>query len=199
MLEVAAACTVAVAAVRRDGLSSVPMKWLRRAAIVLATLSPWTVTSGCRKRTPPSEPGPAASSPDSAKPAPQLHGTPDDAKAMLPKVVDHVKSVGRTQAFQDFTARRPPFFYRDLYVVCVDAHQVVVAHGGFPTYVGSDSFFKDMDGKNMAAAIRKAAAKGDATVRYTLRDDETNNTVEHKIGFFRRINDDVCGVVAHEG
>ena len=64
--------------------------------------------------------------------------------------------------------------------------------------MGSDSFFKDMDGKNMAVEIWKAAAKGDASVRYTLRDDETNNAVEHKIGLFRRINDDVCGAVAHE-
>jgi len=174
------------------------MKWLRRAAIVLTALSPWAVASGCRKRTPPSELGPAASSPDSVKPAPPIHGTRDDANAMLPKVVAHVKSVGRDQAFQDFNARKPPFSYQDIYVICVDVHQVVVAHGGFPTYVGSDSFFKDIDGKNMAAEIRKAAAKGEATVRYTLRDDETNNVVEHKIGFFRRVNDDVCGVVAHE-
>ena len=118
------------------------------------------------------------------------------AKAMLPKVVTRVKAGDRAQAFADFTARRPPFFDRGLYVVCVDARAVVVAHGGFPTYVGSESFFKDVNGRLLAPVIRDAAAQGDGALRYTIRDEETNNVVEHKIGFFVRIGDDVCGVVA---
>jgi hypothetical protein len=121
----------------------------------------------------------------------------EKAKPMLAKVVAHAKAVDRKQAFFAFTARKRPFFERDLYVVCVDAHLVVVAHGGFPTYVGSANFFKDVDGRLMAPVIWDAATKGDGTVRYTIRDDESNNVVERKIGFFKRVKDDVCGVVAH--
>jgi hypothetical protein len=130
-------------------------------------------------------------------PAKPGRGTPADAKAMLAKVAAHLKSVDRKQALFDFTARKRPFFDRDLYVVCVDVHLVVVAHGGFPTYVGSGQFFKDASGKMMAPVIWDAATKGNGTVRYSIRDDESNNAVDRKIGFFQRINDDVCGVVAH--
>jgi hypothetical protein len=119
------------------------------------------------------------------------------AKALLEKVIAHVKTVDRKRAFFEFTGRRRPFFERDLYVVCVDAHLVVVAHGGFPTYVGSANFFKDMNGTLMAPVIWDAATKGDGTVRYTIRDDETDNVVERKIGVFKRVKNDVCGVVAH--
>jgi cytochrome c len=133
-----------------------------------------------------------------AKPAPR---TPADAqveaKTMLAKAVARVKAAGRQQAFGEFTARKAPFFTANLYVVCVDVRRVVVAHGGFATYVGSAQFFKDKDGKLMPPAIWEAVTKGDGTLRYTIRDDETNNTVVQKIGFFKRIKDDVCGVVAH--
>ncbi|HEY8923342.1 MAG TPA: hypothetical protein VIU64_03115, partial [Polyangia bacterium] len=87
-------------------------------------------------------------------------------------------------------------FEGETYVICVDAHDVVVAHGGFPTYVGAGSFFKDMNGRLMAPVIRDAAAKGDGTLRYTMKDEETNNAVEHKVGVFTRVGDDVCGVVS---
>src|SRR5262249_50633554 len=49
-------------------------------------------------------------------------GTPAEAKAMLEKAVEHYKSVGRTQAFADFNAKKAPFFDRDLYVFCNDSN-----------------------------------------------------------------------------
>lgn len=139
----------------------------------------WAVTAAC------------------TKPAKPAHGTEAEAKLMLEKVVARVKAVDRQQAFAEFTARKPPFFDRDLYVVCVDRRLVVVAHGGFPTYVGSDGFFKDRTGKLVAPAIWDAVTRGDGTVRYTLQDDETNGIVEPKVGFFQRIGDGACGVIAH--
>lgn len=118
---------------------------------------------------------------------------------MLPKVVARLKKGSRDDALMEFTARRPPFADRDLYVVCVDAKGVVTAHGAFPTYVGGTHFFKDADGKVMAPEIWKAATKGDGTVRYTVKDEETNNVAEPKIGFFKKVKNDVCGVVAYGG
>jgi hypothetical protein len=177
------------------------MRLLRiRAVVVVAALT-------CAIKAAPASPVPLTA-PAPARPA---QGTPPEAKAeakaeakteakakaMLGKVIAHAKAVDRKQAFFEFTARRRPFFERDLYVVCVDAHLLVVAHGGFPTYVGSASFFKDASGTLMAPVIWDAATKGDGAVRYTIRDDESNNTVERKIGFFKRVKDDVCGVVAH--
>jgi len=117
------------------------------------------------------------------------------AKATLEKVVARVKAGDRQKAFGEFIARKPPFHDREADVVCVDSHRVVVAHSGFATYVGSGHFYKDVDGKLLASAIWEAAAKGAGTLRFTIRDEESNNLPEKKIGFFRRIKDDVCGVV----
>ena len=149
----------------------------RCAAILVGLGALWSTASCSPTRKPPSV-------------------APPDPKAMLSKVVAHVKAGDRAQAFADFTARRSPFFDRGLYVVCVDVRGVVVAHGGFPTYVGSDSFFQDVKGRVMAPVVRDAAAKGDGTLRYAIGGDETDGVVQHKVGSFTRIGDDVCGVVA---
>jgi len=131
----------------------------------------------------------------SAKPAKPMAA---DDKAALAQVVAHIKSAGRQQAFLDFTARRPPFFdqERNRYVVCLDAKRVVVAHGGFATYVGSSEFFRDASGKLLPPLIWDAVTSGGGVLRYEIRSDETNNKVEKKSGLFQRIKDDVCGIVA---
>jgi hypothetical protein len=170
------------------------MRLLRLRLLGIAVALTCPISAGWASPVPATSPAPPAT-PVPATPA-ELQ-TEGRAKAMLGKVIAHVKTVGRKQAFFEFTARKRPFFDRDLYVVCVDAHLVVVAHGGFPTYVGAANFFKDVNGKLMAPAIWDSATKGDGTVRYTIRDDESNNVVERKIGVFKRVKNDVCGVVAH--
>ena len=124
-------------------------------------------------------------------------GTPAEAKAMLAKAVAHVKEVGRKQAFADFTAKKPPFSDRDLYVVCLASDHTVAAHGAFPAYVGSPvDVLKDADGKNLGQAIWDAATKDNGEVRYPMRNPMTGK-VERKVGFFQKIGDDVCGVGAY--
>ena len=146
----------------------------------------------------PPKPAPASKKVPPVPPVKPGKPMPSDDKAALAEVVAHVKSAGRQQAFADFTARKPPFFDNDRfrYVVCIDAKLVVVAHGGFPTYVGSSEFFRDANGKLVPPLISAAATKGDGTVRYTVRSDETNNKAENKVGVFQHIKNDVCGIVA---
>jgi len=139
----------------------------------------------------------ARGTPADAK-ASTVRGTPADAKAMLPKVAAHVKAVGRKQAFQDFTARRPPFFDRGLYVVCLGkngAYLAVTAHGGFPTFVGGAiSQIKDAAGKDLGQQMWDAGNKGNAGVlHYSVR-SLMNYKVEHKFGVFQKVGDDVCGI-----
>jgi hypothetical protein len=188
------------------------MKWLSDHTSRLAMVACFCALAlACTRAAPPrATPQPtvanAAPTPDaSPPPAPPVapaepHGTLEEARAMLGKAVPHVKKVGPKDALFDFTARRSPFFYRDLYVVCVNEHRVVTAHGGFPTYVGSDAFFKDVDGKLLAPVFWEAAAKkkGPASVRYAIRMDETNNVTERKVAMVERVGDQVCGVVAHD-
>src|SRR5215467_2032929 len=64
-------------------------------------------------------------------------GTPAEAKAMLDKAAQHYHDVGEKTALADFTAKKAPFFDRDLYVFCIGKGYVLTANGGFPQYVGT--------------------------------------------------------------
>lgn len=125
-------------------------------------------------------------------------GTPAEAKAMLDKAVAHYKSVGRKQALADFNAKKPPFWDRDLYVVCVRSDHVLAANGAFPQYVGTSvDAFKDADGKSLGKVIWDVAlTKGEGSVKYRMLNPVTHQ-VEPKITFFQKVGDDACGVGAY--
>lgn len=124
-------------------------------------------------------------------------GTPDEAKAMLVKAVEHYNSVGRDTAFVDFTAKKPPFFDRDLYVACVDKNNKIVANGGFPNLVGtSTDAWRDADGHPLGKATRDAFDRGDDSIKYRWN-NPINGKMEPKIFFFKKVGDDICGVGAY--
>lgn len=125
-------------------------------------------------------------------------GTPAEAKAMLQKAIAHYKEVGRKQALADFTAKKPPFGDRDLYVVCIGPDHTVIANGGFPEYVGvSADALKDANGKSIGkAGWDVAASKGEGSVTYQWINPVTHKT-EPKITFFQKAGNDVCGVGAY--
>jgi signal transduction histidine kinase len=75
-------------------------------------------------------------------------GTAAEAEAMVSKAVEHVRKVGKDQAYADFTAKKPPFFDRDLYVTVLSLGGINLAHGTNPKMVGMDlNEFRDSDGK----------------------------------------------------
>ena len=122
-------------------------------------------------------------------------GTPAEAKVMLQHAIAHYKSVGRTQALTDFTAKKPPFGDRDLYVLCISREHIVIANGGFANHVGSrGDAMMDVDGKGVAeAAWEVTSATGEGMVRYRWLNPATH-TMEVKTTFFARVGADVCGV-----
>jgi len=100
--------------------------------------------------------------------ADRSHATPAEAKAMLFKAIAHYESVGRKRALSDFTAKKPPFGDRDLYVVCIARNGVVVANGGFPGNLDTlaDALI-DVNGKGVGtAAWEVTSATGQGEVRY---------------------------------
>jgi cytochrome c len=125
-------------------------------------------------------------------------GTPAEARAMLLKAIAYYKSVGRKQALADFTASKPPFRDRDLFVFCLGPDHTVVANGGFPRLVGvKEGTVVDSDGKSVAAIARRLiSSDGEAVVRYRWINPMTHN-VELKITFFAKAGDDICGVGAY--
>jgi cytochrome c len=129
----------------------------------------------------PTQPPPATSS---------TRGTPDEAKAMLQKAVEHYNSVGRKQALADFTGRVAPFFDRDLYVACIDSQLIQSANGGFPNLVGSSI-------EPISRAAWDAASKNNiGSVSYQWI-DPANGQTEPKTFFYEKVGSDVCGVGAY--
>jgi signal transduction histidine kinase len=125
-------------------------------------------------------------------------GTPAEARAMLEKAVAHYNEVGRRQALADFNTRKPPFYDRDLYVVCFDSKRTILANGGFPQYVGvSADMLRDAHGNSVGRQGWDVAQKnGKGDVQYDWINPLTHRT-EPKITYFARAGEDVCGVGAY--
>jgi len=123
------------------------------------------------------------------------HGTVAEAKAMLAKAVAHYKTVGRKQALAGFSAGKPPFRDRDLYVVCIGTNGFITANGGFPEYVGaSPDVWKDAKGRKLSKAfLESVTPRGDVTLHYNMVNPVTGK-IEPKTLYGQKLGEDVCGV-----
>ena len=121
-----------------------------------------------------------------------------DAKAMLNKAIAQCKLVGREQALKDFTAKKPPFRDRELYVICMGPDGTVVADGGFPHDVDvRGNAVVDVGGKGMATVARERTSADGAGVAHFRWVNPVTRNVESKTMFFARVDGDVCGVGAY--
>jgi cytochrome c len=125
-------------------------------------------------------------------------GTPSEAKAMLVKAMAHYKAVGRKQALADFTGKKTPFGDRDLYVFCIGPDRVIVANGGYPSFVGTSSdILKDANGKPLGKALMDAGSReGGGSVEYA-HINPISHLPESKVAFVQKAGEDVCGVGAY--
>src|SRR5260221_5872442 len=126
-------------------------------------------------------------------------GTPSEAKVMLDKAVDHLKSAGRKVAITDFNASKAPFRDRDLYVLCVDSKHSIVANGGYPSYVGTSvDAFVDEKGVTLGKALWDAARKNANGFIVYLHLNPVTRRIEEKTTFYSKVADDLlCGVGAY--
>ena len=127
-------------------------------------------------------------------------GTPAEAKAMLAKAATHYKAVGRKQALADFTGKKAPFGDRDLYVFCIGPDRLMVANGGYPSFVGmSVDVLKDADGKPLGKALWEMGSRDHGgSVEYP-HINPVSHKPEPKVSFVEKMGDDVCGVGAYKG
>jgi cytochrome c len=68
--------------------------------------------------------------------APAQAHTAQEAQALAERGLEHIRDIGRDQAFADFSRPDGGFVDGDLYIFCQDSSGVVVAHGGNPKLVG---------------------------------------------------------------
>jgi cytochrome c len=129
----------------------------------------------------------------------EQRGTPAEAKAMLAKAAAHYRTVGRTRALADFTAKKAPFSDRDLYVFCIGPDAKIVANGAYPSFVGTSAdALRDADGKPLGKALVEAGSReGGGSVEYP-HINPVSHKPEEKVSFVEKLGDDVCGVGAYK-
>lgn len=109
---------------------------------------------------------------------------------MLKKAVEHYNSVGRDQALSDFTQRVDPFFYKDLYVACIDSDLKQSANGGFPDLVGSP--LQPLSRAQWDAATTTTIG----TTNYVWTDPANGQSLPKTL-YYEKVGKDVCGVGAY--
>ena len=171
--------------------------------LLIAVLTSLGFLAGCSQLKALHEPKSANSnsaSTNSSASLPSGRGTPDEAKAMVEKAIEHYNQVGRAQALADFTKMKSPFGDRDLYVFCLGPDHKISANGGFAQYVGmSADVWKDADGKSLGKAIwDKAQETSDGSIEFRWV-NPVSHVMENKIAFFKKVGQDVCGVGAYRG
>ncbi|HTP00434.1 MAG TPA: hypothetical protein VMJ64_03605, partial [Anaerolineales bacterium] len=123
---------------------------------------------------------------------------PNDAETMLNSVVDHYKAVGREQALQDFTEKKPPFNNPNLLVICLGADHTMTANGEYPMLVGlSADVINGPGGKPMGQEVwdvASAVPSGTVPVKF---DNPLTGKTESKILYYQKLDEDVCSVAAN--
>lgn len=96
-------------------------------------------------------------------------GSADEAQALVERAVQHIRSVGRTQALADFHRADGGFLDRDLYVFAFDRAGHCVVFGSRPQLVGQTaSDVPGLDGPTFLANSWRAADAGGGWVQYDV-------------------------------
>ncbi len=123
--------------------------------------------------------------------------TAEQAQAMVKKAVAHIKTDGAAKAYANFSAKKPEFIDRDLYVVVYDLTGSVLAHGQNEKMVGKNLIdLKDPDGKAFVRErVDMAKTQADFWQDYKFVDPVTKKVLP-KTMYCERLNDTaVCAGV----
>jgi cytochrome c len=127
--------------------------------------------------------------------APAHARTPEEVQTLTERAVAHIHDVGREQAFADFSRPDAGFVDGELYVFCLDASGVVVAHGGNPKLVGhSTADLRGPDGRLANVEINQLGlTRGSGWLEYQWPNPATKR-IELKATYVMKVDDHtVCG------
>jgi signal transduction histidine kinase len=128
------------------------------------------------------------------------NGTPDEAKAMVEKVIKLIETEGKDKAIAKVNAPDGGFLDRDLYVVLVDPTGTVVGHAQNKAMIGKPMInVKDAAGKPFVKELMDLAnTKGTGWVDYQWPNPQTKK-VEQKSSYFKKVGDLVVLVGVYKG
>jgi signal transduction histidine kinase len=127
-------------------------------------------------------------------------GTPDEAKALVVRAAELLKSDGKDKAFAAFNNPTGAFVDRDLYVFVLSHEGVTVSHGANAALIGKNlSAVKDADGKPFIQemiAIGKSGGEGWVDYKWS---NPTTKKLEAKSSFVKAVGDVLVGVGVYKG
>jgi signal transduction histidine kinase len=121
--------------------------------------------------------------------------SPEDVQAFVKEALDHIHSIGKEQAFADFSRPNGGFVRDDLYIFCQAADGTVVAHGGNPAIVGRNfGNVLDPDGKAPNRELNRVGLTyGQGWVHFKWPNPVTKK-VQPKSAWVVKVDDEtVCG------
>jgi len=119
--------------------------------------------------------------------------TLEEAKALVRKAREYIRSNGRAKAFAEIDRRDGMFVDRDLYIYVYDASLRNLAHGGNPRLVGKNlAEMRDPDGKRVDQGLLEAARKGGGTFTFKFL-NPARNRIETKTGYAEMEGDLIVG------
>jgi signal transduction histidine kinase len=121
--------------------------------------------------------------------------TADEAMAFAKRAADHVKDVGKDQAFADFSRPDGGYVDGELYVFCQDEDGTVVAHGGNPAIVGKNLLtVRDPDGRQPNAEMNHLGlTQGSGWYDFRWPNPATKQ-IQQKSAYVIKIDDrTICG------
>ncbi|MDC1311519.1 cache domain-containing protein [Burkholderiales bacterium] len=119
-------------------------------------------------------------------------GTEDEAKAMIERAVNLVKS-DKIRALDAFTDLEGGFGYKDLYVFCFDTKGILLAH---PTQLGANNaMLTDQDGVRVFSLVSSATKGEIKKITYKLERPTTGQPeIYTKTSFVTKVRNMYCGV-----
>jgi signal transduction histidine kinase len=113
--------------------------------------------------------------------------TIQQAESVVRQVAAYLRAFGPEKTFAAVNDRGGPFNSRDVYVFIHDRTGLIRAHGGFPSYIGTNTIWAtDLDGKEFVREIVSIQTSG--IVSYKWLNPETR-AIQPKTTFVLKVDD----------
>jgi len=146
------------------------------------------ITAGCTQ----SEPDTAASTPESPDALEQGNYTSNETLvAFVESAVAYAHANGKEKALAEFSDPNGTFVRGELYIYAYDFNNVALAHPFDPDKIGVNRMDElDAFGNPYTRQFIDAATNGSGYVRFYYVNPAHNRTVESKLGYVMRVDED---------
>lgn len=119
---------------------------------------------------------------------------PEEARLMVDKAYEYIKSYGKDRAITEFNNPRGDFVKGELFIFIMDYNGIILAYGGNTDLVGKNMFdAKDVQGNYISRdVIKLAKTRGNGWHEYYFKNPHTEE-VQLKATYFQAVDDYYIG------